>query len=154
MNQVFEIGDCKSAVQFIVRNVEVMPSPEFVEEMVFRTLSPICLKLRHEGKKVDYLSPADSVSSYILFKGLIEKYSLFYGTKCPFCVEDCRMEVLDQPKSALVKIKTDTPQETSVRGFMCRLKISAPMELIKLLYESSAGSLGSMGFGFLKVEKK
>ena len=154
MNQVFEIGDCKSAVQFIVRNVEVMPSPEFVEEMVFRTLSPICLKLRHEGKKVDYLSPADSVSSYILFKGLIEKYSLFYGTKCPFCVEDCRMEVLDQPKSALVKIKTDTPPETSVRGFMCRLKISAPMELIKLLYESSAGSLGSMGFGFLKVEKK
>lgn len=153
MDQIFEIGDRKSTVQFIVRNVEMMPSPEFTEEMMFRTLSPMCLKLRHEGRKVDYLSPTDSAASYILFKGLIEKYSLFYGTECPFHVEGCRLEVLSSPKSVLVKIKADTPQETKVRGFMCRMRISAPLELMRFLYESSAGSLSSMGFGFLKVEK-
>lgn len=153
MNQVFEIGDRKSTVQFIVRNVEVVSSPEFTEEMTFRTLSPMCLKLRHEGRKVDYLSPTDSAASYILFKGLIEKYSLFYGTECPFRVEDCRLEVLNSPKSVLIKIKADTPQETSVRGFMCRMKIAAPSELMKLMYEAGAGSLCAQGFGCLKAEK-
>lgn len=153
MDQVFEIGDRKSAVQFIVRNIEVMPSPEFTEEMTFRTLSPMCLKFRYGGRKVDYLSPTDREASYILFQGLKEKYSLFYGNECPFHVEDCYLEVLNQPKSALIKIKADTPQETSVRGFMCRMRISAPPELMKLMYEVGAGSLSSMGFGFLEVEK-
>lgn len=153
MDQVFEIGDRKSAVQFIVRNIEVMPSPEFTEEMTFRTLSPMCLKLRQGGRKVDYLSPTDVAAPYILFKGLIEKYSLFFETECSFRAEDCCLEVLNQPKSVLVKIKADTSQETSVRGFMCRMRISAPLELMKLMYEAGVGSLSSMGFGFLEVEK-
>lgn len=153
MNQVFEVGDRRSKVQFTVRNVEVMPSPDFTEEMTFRTLSPVCLKLRRDGKNVDYLSLADAAAPYILFKGLVEKYALFYGIECPFHIEDCRMEVLSQPKSALIKIKVDTLQETSVRGFMGRMKILAPLEMMRFLYESSVGSLSSMGFGFLDIEK-
>lgn len=151
INQVFEIGDRKSTVQFIVRNIEVMPVPEFTEKMTFQTLSPICLKLRKAGNKIDYLSPEDSISPYILFKGLIDKYNLFYQTKNNFHIEDCQMEVIGHPKSTLIKVKAGTPQETSVRGFMCKLKISAPIELMKFLYESAAGSLSSMGFGFLKI---
>lgn len=152
-NKVFEIGDQISTVQFTVRNIEVLSSPEFTEEMTFRTLSPMCLKLRKADNKVDYLSPEDSISPYILFKGLIDKYNLFYGTNKIFNIESCQMKVIGQPKSALIKIKVGTPQETNVRSFMCKLKISAPIELMRFLYESAAGSLSSMGFGFLEEEK-
>ena len=150
-DQVFEIGDTRSVVQFIVRSVEVMPEPDYSERMVFATMSPLCLKLRRSDGKMDYLSPTDARAPFLLFNGLFDKYKLFYGKDCPYTFSECKMKVLDTPKSALIKVKAGMPEETRVRGFMCKLEMEAPVELMRLMYEGGAGSLNSQGFGCLRV---
>ena len=150
-NQVFEIGDTRSVVQFVVRSVEVMPEPEYSGKMIFSTLSPICLKLQRSDNKVVYLNPTDARAPFLLFNGLFDKYKLFYGKDCPYTLSECWLKILDVPKSALIKIKTGMPEETKIRGFMCRFEVAAPIELMRLMYEGGVGSLNSQGFGCLRV---
>lgn len=150
-NQVFEVGDAQSVVQFVVRSVEVMPEPEYSEKMIFSTLSPICLKYQQSDNKVTYLNPTDARAPFLLFNGLFDKYKLFYGKDCPYTLSECRLKILDIPKSALIKIKTGMPEETKIRGFMCRFEVAAPVELMRLMYEGGVGVLNSQGFGCLRV---
>ena len=148
-DKVFEIGDAKSVVQFIVRSVEVMPEPDYSGKMVFATMSPICLKFHRSDGRTDYLSPLDVRAPFLLFNGLFDKYKLFYGKDCPYAMPECRLKVLDEPKSVLVKIKAGMPEETRIRGFMCKLEMEAPIELMRLMYEGGVGVLYSHGFGCL-----
>lgn len=150
-DKVFEIGDAKSVVQFIVRSVEVMPEPDYSGKMVFATMSPICLKFHRSDGRTDYLSPLDVRAPFLLFNGLFDKYKLFYGKDCPYAMPECRLKVLDEPKSVLVKIKAGMPEETRIRGFMCKLEIEAPIELMRLMYEGGVGVLNSQGFGCLRI---
>lgn len=152
-NRVFEIGDTQSVVQFVVRNVEVMPEPDFSEKMFFTTMSPICLKYQHSNGKTDYLSPADVRAPFLLFKGLFDKYKLLYEKECPYTMSECKMKVLNTPKSALIKVKAGMPKETKIRGFMCKLEMEVPIELMRLMYEGGVGSLNSQGFGCLRIVK-
>lgn len=150
--QTFEIGDKKSAVQFAVRSVEVLPPPIYSEEMTFATLSPLCVKFRNDRGGIDYLAPTDVRAEYLLIKGLQDRYRSAYQKEIPCCaLKECKLEVLNQPKSVLVTIKTDTPQQTRVRGYITQFKLKAPAELLQLMYETGAGNLCSQGFGCLRV---
>ena len=115
-------------------------------------MSPLCLKLRRSDGKVNYLSPTGAHSPFLFFNGLFDKYKLFYGKDCPYAVSECKMKVLDTPKSALIKVKAGMSEETRVRGFMCRFEVEAPVELMRLMYEGGVGSLNSQGFGCLRTE--
>lgn len=152
-NQIFEIGDRKSVVQFVVKSVEAMPSPVYTSEMIFKTMSPMCLRFKREDNMIDYLSPTDVRSKRILIQGLLDRYRSYYGTSLYCSWDDCNFEVLDEPKSRLVLIKANTKERTQVRGYECTFKISAPVELLQLMYESGAGSLCAQGFGCLRVLK-
>lgn len=152
-NQLFEIGDKKSVVQFLIRSVEVLPSPKFSEDMIFSTMSPLCIKFKREDGKTDYLLPTDIRSKYLIFNGLSDRYKSFYGTSLDCTPEDCSLDILKEPKPVLLTIKAGTSEETKVKGYMFQFKVHAPIELIKLMYESGAGSLCAQGFGCLKVEK-
>lgn len=151
MDQTFEIGDRRSVVRFTVRNVEVMPEPEYQDEMIFRTMTPICLKSIDQNKNIKYLSPLDEGAKFILLNGLKDRYLSYYGKSIPLIEENCLLNVLNTPVSELITIKAHTKQETKVRGYMCTFKILAPKELLKLMYESGAGSLCAQGFGCLRV---
>lgn len=152
-NQTFEIGDKKSVVQFHVRSVEVIPSPIFTNEMEFSTMSPICLRCTSENGLEDYISPADERAKKAIFSGLMSRYESFYGK--PFAEEqaDFDFELLSEPRSVLVKIKADTPEQTRVRGYKCDFRIKTHPELMRIMYESGCGELTSQGFGCI-LEKK
>ena len=149
--QTFEIGDKKSTVQFVVRSVEILPPPFYSEEMAFATLSPLCVKFRNDWGGIYYLSPTDVRTKYLLIKGLQDRYWAAYQKEIPCALEECKLEVLNQPKSVLVTIKTGTSQQTRVRGYMTQFKLKAPVELLQLMYDSGAGNLCSQGFGCLRV---
>lgn len=151
VNQIFEIGDKKSAVQFHIVCVEAMPEPEYSEEMEFETLSPMCIKLKNENGKTDYLSPADVRAPFLVFNGLLDRYKIFYGEPLPCSPADCKLEVTSEPKSALILIKAGTMAQTNVRGFQCRFKVKAPVEIMKLIYNSGIGAQNSIGFGCVEV---
>jgi len=149
-NQTFEIGDKKSVVQFKVRGVEMLPSPEYSDEMEFSTMSPICLRYRHEDGKSEYLSPTDEKARQAIMTGLLSRYESFYRKSFaePF---DFDFQPLSEPKSVLVTLKADTPEQTKVRGFMCKFKMKAPVELMRIMYESGIGEECAQGFGCVKT---
>jgi len=53
----------------------------------------------------------------------------------------------------LVKLKANTPEQTKVRGYMCRFRVKAPLELMKIMYEGGVGQECSQGFGCVKEIK-
>ena len=148
--QTFHIGDKISGVEFQVREVQIMLPLDYQEEMCFDTLSPVCVSKRRDDGKSDYLSPSDP--SYVkgLLTGLLARYEAYYGKEYTGEVY-CDFQVLNEPKSVLVKIKTGTPQQTFVRGYRYRFKVSLPEPLMRIGYESGWGEKGSLGFGALGV---
>ncbi len=152
-NQVFEIGDRKSAVRFIVKNIEVLPAPVYTDSMTFSTMSPICISLRRENGKIDYIAPDSPEAVAAVRQNLLNKYEVFTGNKFPSDF-DFSINVLSKPKSTLITIKSGTPAQTHVRGYMCRFCVTAPSELMRLLYEAGVGEKGSLGFGMVQEIKK
>ncbi|MDO5524000.1 MAG: CRISPR-associated endoribonuclease Cas6 [Bacteroidia bacterium] len=151
-NQTFELGTRRANVRFSVQEISVLPQPVFAGTMAFETLSLICVSLRRENGKVDYLSPDNPEAAPLIRQNLLNKYFAFYGKEYNSKF-DFDFEVLSKPKSVLVTIKVGTPQETRVRGFMCRFRMTAPAELMKVAYETGVGEKGSTGFGMLAFKK-
>lgn len=151
-DQIFEIGDKKSVVQFVVRSMEVLPEPRYSGKMIFSTMSPVCLKFSRSDGKTDYLSPTDVRAPFLLFNGLFDRYQLLYQKVCPYSLSECKLKILNEPKSVVVKLKADTREQVKVRGFMCKMEVEAPVELMRLMYEGGVGALNSQGFGCLKVD--
>lgn len=149
-NQTFEIGDKESVVQFYVRNVEVLPPPEYAPEMRFTTMSPICLRSKREGGGVDFISPDEPRAKDAMLYGLLSRYQAINGEL--YAGElDFDFTLLDKPKSVFVKIKSGTPEQTRMRGYMCHFQVKAPLPLMKILYESGVGEECSIGFGCVRI---
>ena len=146
--QTIQIADHISGVQFMVREIQVMPPLDYHSDMVFRTLSPICISLRNERGHMDYLAPDDQRYELGILTGLLDRYNTINGhpySGTPYC----HLQLLNQPKSTLVRIKAGTPNETRVRGYRYQFKIDLPEELMHIAYESGLGEKGSMGFGMI-----
>jgi CRISPR-associated endoribonuclease Cas6 len=149
--QVFQVGDKKSVVQFRVEQIEVLPTPTFEPEMHFRTLSPACIPYRVEGQRhPEYISPERPEAADIVLNNLLSKYHTFYGKpyegSCDFALHPT-----NQPKAKLIKIKSGTPEETFIKGHMFEFRMRASEELMGIAHEAGVGEKGSMGFGMVGV---
>ena len=155
--RVFEVGNRQSAVRFQVDSIQMLPSPLFTDTMTFEALSPISVSQRLEDGRDYYPQDGEefSTSEWVrerLLKNLLDKYEVTEGK--PFAGEPYfNMMTLSEPKSTLVTIKAGTPQQTKVRGFLCRLALHCPTELMRIAYESGLGEGNSQGFGCLGVKK-
>ena len=119
----FSIGDNKSRVNFEVRTVESLPLPRFSETMRFRALSPVCVTRpveKNGGLSAEYLAPEHPDYKKRFFENLVTRYKAAHPeVNGEFSDrDDFHLNVTGKPKSRLVKIKADTPQETWVRGYL------------------------------------
>jgi len=55
------------------------------------------------------------------------------------------------PKPVLVTYKANTESESRVRGYMCKFRMKANQDLMKLAYECGVGMKGSQGWGMVKA---
>ncbi len=149
-DQVFELGVREANMRFRVREVSMMPPPQFTNTMEFDTLSPLCISLKRDDGSVDYLSPDQPQAASLIRANLLNKYAAFTGQEYPADFS-FGFDVLSKPKSALITIKSGTAEQTRVRGFMCRFRMTAPEELMKIMYEAGIGEKGSMGFGMVQA---
>ena len=149
-NQQFEVGTRKSNVRFQVQSVELMPPPIFSDKMSYETLSPICLALKQPEGYDQYIAPNHPEANRLIKQNLLDKYLASTGNE--FSLDDFPfvVEVLNEPKSNLIHIKSGTPQASKVRGFMCNIRLTAPVELQKIAYETGIGSKNSIGFGMVR----
>jgi len=166
-NQSISIGDKKAKAEFIVRTVEKVPEPEFKADMEFKTLSPVLISYKYSKKQryARYMHPGDELYGDLLVKNLSSKYHAFYAKEK---VSDTGIatgdglldnteninysfELLSKPKSRLVTIKSGTPQESKLRGYLYRFRLRVPKELIRLGYYAGFGEKNSLGFGCTEV---
>lgn len=148
--QRFQVADQVSGVEFLIREVQVIPPIVYQEEMSFRTLSSVCISERRDDGKTDYLSPSAPSYRQGLLTGLLARYQAFYGK--PYDGEvGFDFQVLDEPKPVLIKIKAGTPRQTFVKGYRYRFKTRLPEALMRIAYESGWGEKGAMGFGMIEI---
>ncbi|MEG1485107.1 MAG: CRISPR-associated endoribonuclease Cas6 [Bacteroidales bacterium] len=151
-NEIFQIGDKKSVVQFRIKSIEALQMPEFKSEMIFESMSPICIRSNSQDGKIDYISPLDFRAKGAILVGLMSRYQAFYNK--PYQGDlNFDFSVLTEPKSVLIKMKSDTPAQTKVRGYMCRFKIKVSAELMRIMYESGIGEETAQGFGCVREVK-
>lgn len=149
--QTLQVADYLSGVQFTINEIQVLPPLEYRRSMTFCTLSPVCVSLRNERGYMDYLAPTDPRYEQGLLTGLIARYEAIHGQ--PYSgTSYCRLQLLGEAKSTLVRIKAGTPNETRVRGYRYQFKLDLPEELMLIAYESGLGEKGSMGFGMIEEQ--
>lgn len=149
--QVFELGDRRANIRFRVRSVEMLPPPVFTETMAFETLSPACIVRQEDDGSEKYISPDHPDATDIVRLNLLNKYRAFYGHNFPEERFPFSLRALTKPRSSLIAIKEGTPQESKIRGFMCRFELTAPLDLMKIMYETGLGSKNSQGFGMSEL---
>lgn len=147
------IGDRKSKVKFKVDSIELLPPSDIhIGYGPFRTLSPVTVSMKNEQGRVVYISPEDTDYDYgqLLINNLKEKYRIYYG-KEPEKDTAFEFKLLSSPRSKLIKIKSDTPAETKVRGFEYTFYLKTDPELLRMMYECGAGEKNSVGFGMVEL---
>jgi len=152
--QVFSLGDKISKVQFKVQQIEMLPPPDFTDDFVFKTLSPVVVSKSQEGKQYpQYISPEEEDYGQLIINNLIEKYKLFYNKTYEGNMS-FYFKLLSPVRSKLIRIKAATKEETQVKGFMFLFQLQADKELLKVMYEAGMGEKGSLGFGCVECKGK
>lgn len=147
-----EIGDRKSKAVFEVSTVERMPEPYFNSSMIFKTLSPVFIEEQFpDTRRTIHLSPNDPKFVELLHLNLLDKYRAFYGQEPDPFWPVTRLRVLSAPKAKTIALKTGTPQETRMKGYLFQFELQGQPELLRLGYSGGFGRLNSQGFGCVEV---
>jgi len=104
------------------------------------------------NKKADYLFPDGEKYQRIFIQNLIHKYESFYRKSIKLSEDNkISLKILSRPKSRLVTVKANTPQENKIKGYLFDFTIKSPVELIKIGYYGGFGEKNSLGFGCVKI---
>jgi len=152
MHQQLDIADIKSRVQFNVQQVEMLPAHTLSDDMpvLLQPLSPLVVGRKNERGNYDYLAPADTAYVHWLLHNWKEKYAAVYGEDAANIFQQVSVKVIDAGKarSRLIAIKANTPEATSIRGFMSfRLEVQATREVLELGLNAGVGLYNAMGCG-------
>jgi CRISPR-associated endoribonuclease Cas6 len=156
--QNFSIGDKQSKVNFRVRHVEALPFPDFENMASFSALSPIMVSRYDENSKyAEYLKPGHADYERILFDNLLRKYTaaleagLIENTK-PDLDRDMnlRFRFKEPVKQKGILVKTGTPMQTQLVGYMYDFEMTASRELLYIGYFAGFGEKNSLGMGCVK----
>jgi len=149
----FKIGDSKSKVAFRIENMERASDPDLTKnEIRFRAVSPLLISDpgRNDGL---FLNPDQKDFENVFFKSLMFKYAnlvkFMHGANASELsgLQDLRFSLLSKPKSKIIKIKTDTPHQKSVKGYLFDFSVKAPEVLLAIDYHAGFGDLNNLGFG-------
>lgn len=148
--------------KFLIKEVELIPDPQFTNEMSFRLLNPIVLStmVNRNGKLSPYYFRInDDGLIENLKQNLLRKYSLLYDkdlvlNEFEFEFDEDYIKKRNGVVSKLITIAEGSKYESKIKGIMCDFKIKTNPELIKVGYECGFGGKNSMGFGFVEVKNK
>lgn len=133
-----------------VDSVEWIPKPQLGNEVIFKTLTPVCATKNEENKTL-YVSPNYNNYEELLKNSLIEKYLKING-KLPENL-DFRCEVKELlSRTIMINLEAVKPG-LKVRGFEFEMKLSGSKELIEFAWEAGIGEYTDFGLGMIDVKK-
>ncbi len=158
--QEFKLGDKGGKVAFYVEKLHKIDQPDFEKSksVVFSCLSPM---LMAEPGKNDgpYATPDHKEFDKIFFKNLMFKYAnlvkFMPSNKGDGLanLQDLKFKLIGKPKSRIIRIKTDTPHQKAVKGYMFDFELKAPAPLLSIGYDAGFGELNNLGFGCCKIKE-
>ena len=158
--QEFKVGDMQGKVAFKVEKIEKIEEPDLSKggSYTFRCISPMLVS---ENNKVDgpFHSPDQKDFDKIFFKSLMFKYANLVkfmaidpGKGLPN-LKELEFKLIGKPRPKIVKIKSDTPHQKSVKGFVFDFNLKAPEELLKIGYNGGFGDFNHLGFGCCELKQ-
>lgn len=151
--QQFGLGDRVSRVDFVVAQVESLPVVLPAGPVRFKTLSPLVVGRKNSRGHDDYLAPTDADFERLLLLNLADKHQATGNAPPPTGAEkEMRLTVLTlTPKEKLILLKSGTPQQTRVKGYLFDFELAAPAELLETGYLAGFGRYNAEGFGCCEV---
>lgn len=135
---------------FELASIEVEPPPEYAEEVLVKTLSPITvysIVLTLDGKKkIYYYSPFEEDFEKLLLKNLQRKARIWFG-------KDIYGGSIKPFKVTKKDEKILLHHGNLVKGWDGVFELSLPPELFQLAFEAGLGAKNSSGFGCIEILK-
>jgi len=154
-NQQVYLGDRFNGIDFTVAQIERLPDPVFGESMVYRAASPAVFSFLPENKKyATYLSPEDEEYKTLAENHLKQKYQTLPGATPLPAVPRFGFRLLGKPKSKLITVKPYTPQESKIRGYIFDFRLTAPVEIHRMVFATGFGEKNATGFGWVEALDK
>lgn len=146
--------------KFLIRNMELIPEPEFNEQMSFTLNSPLVISTvrEHNGKlSAYYLRPDDKDEiNRLLTNNLRNKFKLINGKSHDGNVEiEWDAEYLKKHPRITKKITINEHGRypVDIIGIQAPFEIKGDIELIKTGYQCGFGEKNSMGFGMAEFAR-
>ncbi|MCM8816842.1 MAG: CRISPR-associated endoribonuclease Cas6 [Candidatus Omnitrophica bacterium] len=131
-----------------IKEIYVLPEPEFKEEHVIKMLSPVTVYstlLKGTKKKTYYYSPVEKEFSMLIKENLGKKYFSFYEESLNFIFE-MKPEKVNKNLEKIVIYKN-----TVIKGWLGTYTICSCPEIIKFAYHTGLGAKNSQGFGMFDI---
>lgn len=153
------IADKKSGTTFSIKTVESLADSlaagkeSEILHLTLRPLSPVVSAMKDEKRNYNFLAPDNPLFAGNLIYNWRNKISACYDAdqaeKALLMVE---VIAARQPfKSRLITIKSGTPEETKIRGWLnLGLSVTAEKRFVELLLNAGAGLYNSMGCGMME----
>lgn len=158
-DQEFKIGDSRGKTAIKTENITEVNKPDFskLNKIVFSCISPMLIADKGNSSEI-FSSPDQKDFDKIFFKSLMFKYAnmvkyMNENNGGLANLNDLKFKLIGKPKTKIVKIKLDTPHQRAVKGYMFDFEVKAPVELLKIGYNSGFGELNNLGFGCCEVKK-
>jgi CRISPR-associated endoribonuclease Cas6 len=158
--QIIDLTELNFPIRFKINFVEIIPTPQFFNEMKFKMMTPLVLStIREHNNKTSqyYLRPEDTDEiNRVLTKNLQSKYQAIYNKELPGVIR------LNWDNDYLNKFKRITKKITinqhgyfpiDIIGMQAPFTVEGNPELLKIGYECGFGEKNSMGFGMVEVVK-
>jgi len=139
----FHLKNKGEKIDFQIRDIEVLKTPEISTSCKFRTLSPIYTKTLRpsEGGFKEYdLYPKDAKFYENIHKNLVSKYEEYYQNKVD--ADYFEIRGVDDFKAKKIKIGNSYR-----RCSLCTMEVTGNPGLLKFAYDAGLGEKNAMGFG-------
>jgi CRISPR-associated endoribonuclease Cas6 len=141
------------------QSVEVVPEPDFNEEMHLRTLSPLILSDKSETQKhAEYIHPGDARFELLLRQNLENKHRIYskYNPDLPGLPADYEFSYTagNKIRQNLITIKERRPEESKLKVFSLDFQLKAPEILQEIGYKAGFGEKNALGLGCCEVMQK
>jgi CRISPR-associated endoribonuclease Cas6 len=160
--QPVSITDYITRANFEVKDIHRMPEEDIAETVFLRTTSPLMISrtsFKNKRPQINYLNPKDADFDILFFQQLTQKFmaARVHDLINPLPNDsNLQLKLLSSPqeiKTRTIKIKANTPEEGTMRGFLFDFELTAPIPLIKFGMYSGFGQENSLGFGSTMIIK-
>lgn len=160
-DQVFSIGTKTiKSVDLRVQNVSILPKKTLLTTQQFRAQTGVCIAYKDENNMDQYISPKHERYEELLTNHLTQKLFAL-GSSFPDLLKNIdlrqglKWKLLAGPiKEKKYTLKAHTASQTEVKCYAHNFELTAPIQLMQLLYYGGLGKHTSQGFGFVELIKK